>query len=65
MRGVRHGIEYDHEFGRQLQRHLRLLAGRQFDGVDRHLVENLLQADVRQVDARAPEDLAEIFQDRQ
>ena len=65
MRGVRHRLEHDHELGRQLQRHQRLLAGRQLDRIDRDLLEHLFQSGLRQVDARAPEYLAEIFPDRQ
>ncbi len=50
LRGMRHRIEHDDEFRRQLQRDQRLLAGRQFQRLHRELVEMLFEV-LGQVDA--------------
>ena len=44
---------------------MRLLAGRQLDGVERDLLHHGVEIILGQVDAGAPEDLAVIFPDRQ
>ena len=54
---MRHRIEQDHRAGRKLQRDLRLLAGRQLDGIE-HDPVHALRVVVRQVDAGAEEELA-------
>ena len=50
---------------RQLQRHHRLLAGRQFKRIQRHLVGQRRERFLVEIDARTPEHLLEIFPDRQ
>lgn len=62
---MRHRLEQDHELVGQLQREHRFLAGRQFDGFQRHLVDDPRNRRVVQVHPRAPEHLAGIFPDRQ
>ena len=62
---MRHRLEHDDELGRNLQRQDRLVAGGQFDGVERDLLHHGVEIILGQVDAGAPEDLAMIFPDRQ
>ena len=50
---------------RQLQRHHRLLARRQFDRLERHFVPQARECLLVDVDSRAPENLPEIFPERQ
>jgi hypothetical protein len=64
LRRVRHRVEHDDEFRRQLQRHQRLLARRQLERLQREFIELILES-VGQVDAGTPEDLPVIFQQRQ
>ena len=65
VRGVRHRLEHDDELRRQLQRHRGLFAGRQLDGIERDLLDQLVEAGLGQIDPGAPEDLPEVFHDRQ
>jgi hypothetical protein len=51
-----HGIEDDHELCRQVKRDQRLVAGCELEGFERDLVDLALEI-LRQVDARAPEEL--------
>ncbi len=57
---MRHRLEDDQELGRQLQRQLRLFAGRQLERVERDLLDHPFEI-LRQLHRRGPEDLAEIF----
>ena len=50
---------------RQLQRHHRLLARRQFERIQRHLVGKRRERFLVEIDARAPEHLLVIFPERQ
>ena len=61
---VGHRVEKDHQLGRQLQRKQGLPAGRKLDRVESYLLDHLSEI-VRQIDRRAPEDLAKIFRERQ
>ena len=58
---MRDRLHHDQELGRQLQRQLRLLAGRQFQRVECQLLGDRFQI-VRQVHPRSPEDLPEVFE---
>ncbi|MNL32187.1 hypothetical protein D3C87_1540210 [compost metagenome] len=59
--GVRHRLEDDDEGFRDLKRYDALPAGRQFQSLDDELVDHRLVVAFRQIDARAPVDLAEVF----
>ena len=62
---MRHRLEHDHELIGQLQRQHRLLAGRQFDGFERNLIDQPGDRLLAQVHPRTPEHLAVIFPDRE
>jgi hypothetical protein len=62
---VGHRLEDDKELGGQRQRQVRLLARRQLDRIESHLLDCLLEACFGQIYARTPEDLAVIFPIRQ
>ena len=51
---MRHRVQDDHEFRRQLQRKQRLFAGRKLDRVERHLLDQLLEL-LGHIDRRTPE----------
>ncbi len=61
---VRHRVDQDHEFRRQLQRQQRLSARRQLDRFEEDILEQFLEI-IRDIDARAPEHLTEILAERQ
>jgi hypothetical protein len=61
---MRNGVIDDDEFRGQLQRQDRLVAGGQFEGFEHDLLEHLLEI-LRQREAGAEVDLAEIFERRQ
>lgn len=65
MGRVRDGLEDDHKFLRQLQRYQRLLAGRELDCLDGDFFEKLFKSCFGQIDPGAPENLPEIFPDRE
>ncbi len=65
MRRVGHRLEDDDVARRQQDREQRLLSGGKLEDVERGVLEFLLEALVRQVDAGAPEDLPEILERRQ
>ena len=65
MRRMRHRLENDLERGRQLHRDLAFLARAQLDRIDRYLIQYCFETGFGQVDSRAPEGLAEVFQQRQ
>ena len=54
-------FEDDYEFGWQLQRYQRLLAGWKFDCLDGNFFEVLLKSRFRQIDPRGPKNLPEVF----
>jgi len=61
--GVRHRIEDDHKIRRQLQRKLRLPAGRKLDRIKRDLLDQSIEV-IWKIDRRAPEYLAKILRER-
>ena len=66
VRRMRHRLEHDDELRGQLQRHQRFFAGCEFDGIERDLLDHLVQAvGLGQIDAGAPEYLPEILHERQ
>ena len=64
LRRVRDRVEHDDKPRRQGQRHDGLVAGRQFERFERHRIEQSPDL-VRQIDARAPEDLTQILRGRE
>ena len=61
--GVRHRIEDNHKIRRQLQRKLRLPAGRKLDCIKRDLLNQPIEV-IWKIDRRAPEYLAKILRER-
>jgi hypothetical protein len=61
--GVRHRIEDDHKIRRQLQRKLRLPAGRKLDRIKRDFLDQPIEV-IWKIDRRAPEYLAKILRER-
>ena len=62
---MRHRLEHDDELRRQLQGQYRLLMGRQLKRVQHHVIGERRERLLVEIDAGTPENLLEIFPDRQ
>src|ERR1700732_4660437 len=65
LRGMRHRLEHDDELRRQLQRQHRLFMRWPFDCIQHYVVGQRRERFPVEIDAGTPEDLLEIFPERQ
>ena len=65
LHGMGDRLEHDEELRRQVQRQARLVARREFERIERDLLQHRFKVGRLQVNAGTPENLAEIFKERQ